>query len=115
MVDRLSESTLEDEGLQTTLHEVLEGERQNIIQTLLVLIEDSVADHAAHQGLTLEHTFWVLLVLRQKSTCSGTNLGKCETHTPDLLLVLQAVLTNQLELGIETFLLEWTPRWLTLL
>ena len=60
VVDGLGESTLEDESLEATLHEVLNGERQDVIQTLLVLLEDSVADHAAHEGLTFEDTLWVL-------------------------------------------------------
>merc|ERR1711998_726439 len=115
VVDGLGQATLEHEGLEATLHEVLEGERQHIIQTLLVLIEDPVADHAAHEGLTLEDTLWVLLVLGQQDTSSGTDLGEGETHTPDLLLVLQAILADQLKLSIETLLLERAARGLRFL
>merc|ERR1711998_135212 len=108
VVDGLGQATLEHEGLEATLHEVLEGERQHVIETLLVLIEDSVADHAAHEGLTLEDTLWVLLVLGQQGTSSGTDLGEGETHTPDPLLVLKTILADQLELSIKTLLLEVT-------
>merc|ERR1711998_411155 len=112
VVDGLGQATLEHEGLEATLHEVLEGERQHVIETLLVLIEDSVADHAAHESLTLEDTSGVLLVLGEQGTGGGTDLGERQANTPDLLLVLQAVLANDLELSIETLLLERTPRGL---
>merc|ERR1711934_423544 len=115
VVDGLGKATLEHEGLEATLHEVLQGERQHVIQTLLVLLEDSVADHAAHEGRTLEDTRWVLLVLGEEGTGGRTDLGQCEAHTPDLLLVLEAVLPDELELSIETLLLERTPRGLRLL
>jgi len=113
VVDGLGESTLEDESLEATLHEVLNGERQDVIQTLLVLLEDSVADHAAHEGLTFEDTLWVLLVLGEEHAGSGANLGENQAHTPDFLLVLETILTDDLKLGVETLLLErttWGPR-----
>jgi len=104
VVDGLGKTTLEDEGLEATLHEVLKVEGEHIIQTLLVLVEDSITDHTAHEGLTLEDTLWVLLVLGEEHTSGGTDLGESQTHTPDLTLVLQAKLTKELELGIQTLL-----------
>jgi len=180
VVNGLGESTLEDEGLETTLHEVLDVEGENVIETLqggteisrdkigaswtgtvevhratlnwlvsqrtskaqvaipggrralgdapftvmhtsqakiylLVLLKDSVTDHATHESLTLEDAGWVLLVLGEESTGSGANLGERETHPPDLLLVTKAVLADELKLSIETLLLEWTPWRLRLL
>ena len=76
---------------------------------LLVLVEDSVTDHATHEGLTLEDAHRVLLVLGEEGTSSGTDLGEREAHPPDLLLVTKTVLADELELGIETLFLEWTP------
>merc|ERR1711906_64794 len=112
VVDGLSEPALEDEGLQTTLHDVLDLKLEHVIQTLLVLIEDSVSDHATHERLTLEDTLRVLLILGQERTRSGADLGESQTHTPDLTLVLKTELSNELKLGVQTLLLVRTTRGL---
>jgi len=112
VVDALGETTLEDEGLETTLEEVLNLEGKNVIETLLVLIEDSVADHTTHKGLTLEDTAWVLLVHGQKVTRDSADLGQDKTIAPDLTLVLEAVGSDHLELGVKALLVVGTPRGL---
>merc|ERR1712167_102987 len=70
---------------------------------------------AAHEGLTLEDANRVLLVLGEQGTSSGTDLGERKANPPDLHLIAQTVLANELQLGIETLLLERTPRWLRFL
>ena len=37
---------------------------KKVIRYLLVLVKDSVADHATHEGLTLEDTTWILTQAR---------------------------------------------------
>merc|ERR1719253_1140152 len=68
VVDALGESALEDEGLETPLQEVLNLQLEHVIQTLLVLVKDSVPDHAAHQGLALEDPLRVPLLEREEAT-----------------------------------------------
>merc|ERR1712072_832749 len=81
-------------------------QRQDIIQTHLVFLEDSVGGHALQECLTLEDTLWVLLILRQQHASGGTNLGQSKTNTPDLTFVFEAVCADELQLGVKTLFLE---------
>lgn len=67
-------------------------------------------DEPADQGVTLEETLGVLLVELEELTSGTTDLGEDEGDPPDLVLVLETVLTSELELGIETGRLERAPR-----
>lgn len=59
-------------------------------------------DGPANQGVALEETLRVLLLELEELTGGTTDLGQNEGDPPDLLLVLQAILACELELGIET-------------
>ena len=51
---------LEHLSLQTTFHELRDGQTQHVIQLALVLVQQTQTSHAAQEGLTLEDTRWVL-------------------------------------------------------
>eukprot|EP00512_Aurantiochytrium_limacinum_P014649 CAMPEP_0171574268 /NCGR_PEP_ID=MMETSP0961-20121227/5252_1 /TAXON_ID=87120 /ORGANISM="Aurantiochytrium limacinum, Strain ATCCMYA-1381" /LENGTH=186 /DNA_ID=CAMNT_0012129543 /DNA_START=36 /DNA_END=596 /DNA_ORIENTATION=- len=104
VVDALGKALLEDLGLETALKETLGGELKDEIQLLLVLGEETVANHTAEEGLTLEHTALVLLVKSQELTGGSTDLGKDELGAPDLALAAKAILTAELELLLFEFL-----------
>ena len=105
MMDGLGQAQPEDLGLQPALHDLGRGQAQHEIELLLRFKEQSKADHAAKQGLSLEDTHWALFQGQQRSGCSS-DLGQGILHTPHLTLVLQSVLTNDLHLSIKTLLLE---------
>lgn len=52
VMDRVADLSLHDEGLQTALHELSDGQTQNVIEFSLRLLEETEADHAADKGLT---------------------------------------------------------------
>ena len=106
MVDTLRETGLEDLGLQPTLQEVLDLEGQHVIETHTRLVEHTDADEPTDEGVTLEETLGVFRVELEQLTGRTTNLGQDETDTPDLALVAQAVLAGELQLRIETRILE---------
>mmetsp|Transcript_24383 Transcript_24383/g.29553 ORF Transcript_24383/g.29553 Transcript_24383/m.29553 type:complete len:241 (+) Transcript_24383:78-800(+) len=108
VVDGLSQTQLEDLGLQTALQEVGSGQCQHVIQLILGLIQKTVTGHAAHDSITLEQTLVVLLIKGKQDTGSLTDLGKSELHTEKLTLVAQTILSDQLQLNVETLLLERT-------
>lgn len=132
VVDRLGEARLEDLGLEATLEEVLDLEREDVIETHAGLVEDTDADQTAHeqgscqlrtlrtqnragdipadQGVSLKETLRVLLVELEELTSGTTDLGQNEGDPPDLLLVLEAILARELELGVETGRLVRTTR-----
>jgi len=101
---------LEDLGLEAALHELGKGQTQGVIQLLLGLVEETQAGHATQQSLTLEDTALVLLVKSKEGTGGSTNLGQSPLDTPHLTLVLETVLTDDLHLGLEAFLLEGALR-----
>lgn len=106
MVDALRETGLEDLSLQPTLQEVLDLEGQHVIETHTRLVEHTNADEPTDKGVTLKETLGVLRVELEQLTGSTTNLRQDETNTPDLALVAQAVLAGELQLRVETRILE---------
>jgi hypothetical protein len=61
-----------DSYLETTLQEVLNTESQDVIELHVLVVKDTDTDKTANQGVTLEETLGVLLVLGQKLTGSTT-------------------------------------------
>ena len=108
VVNTLRKTSLEDLGLQPTLQEVLDLEGQHVIETHAGLVEHTNADETTDKGVTLEETLGILRVELEQLTGRTTNLGQDETDTPDLALVAQAVLAGELQLHIETRILERT-------
>jgi hypothetical protein len=106
VVDRLGEAELVDAGLEAALEEILNLEGQNVIELHAGLVEDTDADETTDQGVSLEEALGVLLVEGKKLTSSTTNLGQSQTDSPDLTLVAQAILADELELGVKSSGLE---------
>src|SRR5262249_19599448 len=108
VVDGLGEVQLENFGLQSALHEDLGGQLEDIIEGVLVLSHDAVALETADEGRGLEQSLWVLGVKGQQDTSSLSDFREHELHSPDLTLASQSIFTAELELLIQTLLLEGT-------
>ncbi len=108
VVDGLGKTELEDLGLEATLQEVLNLQGQDVIELHLVLVQDTDAHQTANQCVTLEQATGVLVLQSQELTGSTTDVGQGETNAPDLALVTETVLSNELELLVETGGLEGT-------
>ena len=52
VMDGVSEVTLLDEGLQSTLQELGRSQTEHVIELALVVLEESESDHSADEGLT---------------------------------------------------------------
>lgn len=106
VVDGLGEAELVDAGLETTLKEILNLEGKNVIELHAGLVEDTDTDETANEGIAFEQTLGVLLVEGKKLTSSTTNLGQRQTDAPHLTLVAEAILANELKLGVKSGRLE---------
>eukprot|EP01083_Nonionella_stella_P220200 788095_1 len=106
MVDGLGKALLEHLGLETTFEKLLGGELQHEIKLKLVLGEEAVTAHPSEKGGTLEDTLGVLGIKGEEGTGRLTELGQRILATPDLALASESVLSNKLQLGIKTLLLE---------
>ena len=126
VVDGLGEAELVDAGLETTLQEILNLQGKHVIELHAGLVEDTNTDQTANEGIAFEETLGVLLVEGKKLTAgtvlargspcphisgsfsslpgSTTNLGQSQTDTPDLTLIAEAILANELQLGVTTIL-----------
>ena len=111
MVDGLGHAILEDDGLEAALEEVLNSEGKHVIQLVLTLTKETIAVHAAEKRLTLKDTARILLIQGEQLPGCISDTAQGILHTPQLTLAPQAILTNQLQLSIKTFLLIRTP-WL---
>ena len=87
VVDGLGQAALEDLGLETALQEVLDLEREHVIETHAALVEHTDAHKTANQGIALEETLRVLLVELEELMGSTTDFGEGERDAPDLALV----------------------------
>jgi hypothetical protein len=111
MVNGFGHATLENNGLETALEEVLNRKSKHIIELVLALTKETIAVHAAEQRLTLKDTAGVLLVQGEQLPCCISDAAQGILHTPRLTLAPQAILTHKLQLSIKALLLIWTS-WL---
>lgn len=112
VMNRLRESLLENKRLKATLEEIVGLESEHIIELVLSVVEEAILVHARHQCLSLENTLRILLIEREESPCSISDLAEDHLHAPELSLVAQAVFSNQLQLCIQALLLERAARLL---
>jgi hypothetical protein len=76
-------------------------ESQYVIETHSRLVQHTDSDQTSDQGVTLEQSLRVLVIELEEFTGSTSDLGEGEGDAPDLALVLQTVLADELEFGIE--------------
>jgi hypothetical protein len=108
MVDGLGHAWLKDKCLKTALKEVLYSQGQDIIELVLTLIQKPIAVHPPEKSLTLKDTTGVLLIKGQKHPRIVTNTAQSILNPPELSLASQPILSNELQLSIQPFLLIWT-------
>ena len=128
-MDRLGKTELVDAGLETALQEVLKLEGQDVIELHAGLVKDTDTYETANESVTLEEALGVLLVESKKRTgklladsylahCASiqlrggscnenlpsgtTDLGQSQLDAPDLTLVAQAILANELQLSVPS-------------
>ena len=97
MVNALRETELEDLSLETALQEILNLQRQHVIQSHTALIEHTDTNETTDEGISFEKTFGVLVVEFEQFTGSTTDFGKDESDTPDFALVTETVFTCELD------------------
>ena len=97
MVDRLSEVALQDNSLESSFQESVNGETQDVIQFVFRFIQDTHLIKLLHKGATFENSLWVLFIEGEELSGSLSDLGQSKSDSPDFSLVLQTVFTDELE------------------
>ena len=111
VVDGLGHTRFEHLGLKTPLQEVLNSQSKNIIELVLALFQKPIPVHPSQKSLTLKDTARVLLIQGKKFPGSITDTAQSILNPPQLPLAPKPVLSNKLQLSIQTFLLIRTS-WL---
>lgn len=110
VMDGFRQAQLEHERLQTSFQEILRLQGQNIIQIVLIVGQEPVTVHATKQCIPFEYATRIVLVQGQQRPGGISDFGQSELDAPKLALVAKAVLSNQLQFLIQTFLLERPAR-----
>jgi hypothetical protein len=108
VVDGLGKTELVDTSLEAALQEILDLQGQDVIELHAGLVEDTDTDETANEGIAFKETLGVLLVEGKKLTSSTTDLGQSQTDSPNLTLVAEAILANELKLRVQSSGLEGT-------
>ena len=97
VVDRLSEVALQDNSLESSFQESVNGETQDVIQFIFRFIQDTHLIKLLHKGTTFENSFWVLLIEGEELSGSLSDLCQSKSDSPDFSLVFQTVFTDELQ------------------
>ena len=95
VVHGVGDLSLHDEGLETTFHELGNGETKDVIELSLRLLEETETDHAGEEGLTFEDSAGVVGGQGEQDSCGLSKLGKGQLKGPDFSLVLEAVSADE--------------------
>ncbi len=92
--------------LEPPLEEVLDLEAEHVIELHPGLVEHPDADETAEEGVALEQPAGVLLFQGEEVAGGLADLGQGELDPPDLALVPQPILADELQLLVEAGLLK---------
>merc|ERR1719347_285002 len=109
VVDGLRKPRLENLGLKPALQEVLDLETQHIVKLHLSLVQDTNPHQSSEKSIALKEPPPILLLQGEELSSSGSDLGQAVLYPPDLALVAETVLPDQLQLLVKTGLLERPP------
>jgi len=96
--------------LQPAFQEILNLEAQHVIELHSALIEDTDTDEAPEEGISFEQTTGGLILKGEEITGSLADLGQGVFDPPNLTLVSEPVLSDELQLLIQAGLLKWPSR-----
>lgn len=110
LVDGLGlESFLVDSGLETLVKELVDGETQDVIELELLTSEQTIAVHSVEKSSAFEESSGVSLLKSKQLTSGLSEAGEDQMNSPDLSLVFEAILADELQLMVDSLLFEGTP------
>jgi hypothetical protein len=114
VVDGVGELSLGDEGLESSLHDLGEGESQDVIELFLVLLQHSESDHSSDKGIT----FNIIVNLfnnrgKNKNIPSKTLLGSFSSKVSKSLAAFLHKEVSNCELGgVGSYLIFARVNWI---
>ena len=108
VVNRGGHSHLENDGLESSLEEILNLQLQDVIELLSRFVQKTESGQSSQQGRTLNLSLLVIFWQSQENSSSLSHSGQNVLESPDFILVLQTVLTTDLQLSVNSLLFEGT-------
>ena len=97
VVNGVSEIKLENSSLESSFHEFVNGQTEDVIELSFGFRKKSVLEHSSEKSRTFEESAGILGVEGQKFSGSLSEFGQDHLDSPDFSLVLQTESTNELE------------------
>ena len=107
VMNGLGELSGSNDGLESSLHELVDSQSEDVIELLLVRFEEAELDDSSNEGVTFEESLWVSLLEGQELSGSLSEFGEGERHSPHFSLTLQPVLADDFKLTGKSVLIEW--------
>jgi len=104
------ETFLIDSSLQSLVKEFIDSKTQDVIELELLVAEEAVSVHSVEEGSSFEESSGVFFLESEELTSSLSELGEEEMDSPDLTLVLETVLSDELQFVVDSLLLERSSR-----
>lgn len=120
MMDTLCQPELVDASLQSSLQEIFDLERQDVIEFHAGLVQHPNPNETANEGVSFKQSLGVFLIECQKLTSrlmlatmyhirawrryvpgSATDLRQCEHNAPHFTLVAKAIFADNLQLRVS--------------
>ena len=111
LMDRFGlEAFLVDSSLESLVEEFVDGQTQDVIELELFVAEEAVSVHSVEEGSAFEKSSGVFFLESEELTGGLSELGEEQMDSPDLTLVLETVLSDELQFVVDSFLLERSSR-----
>ena len=104
MMDGFCQSMFEDQGLQSSLQEVLHFKSQDVIEFHPVLLQDSDSNQSSKQGISFKQSLGVIVIPSQQFSGSLSNLCQSIFDSPHFSFVFQAKFSDDFQFLIQSFL-----------
>jgi hypothetical protein len=94
----LGHFALPDDGLESPVKELVDGETQHVIKLVVLLsVEETELEELLQESSTLKDSSWIVWLKGEELSCSLSKLSKSQLNSPNLSLVLETVLTADLD------------------
>ena len=92
----------QDDGLESSFHELGDSETQNIIELVFTLAKETKSEASSHKSSTFEDSLGIIFSKGQKFSGGLSQLGEDEIDSSDFSFILKTVFTQDLHsIGAE--------------
>lgn len=110
VMDRLSETLLLDNSLESSFQELVKSKSKNVIEFLLTFLEETKLNDSSDKGITFEKSSGISFIEGEELSGSLSQFGEGQLNSPCFSLVPQGIASDNLELIKKSILIEGLSR-----